>query len=235
MKDLDILIPVHNEGENIGAVLESLRSHVKTRCRILICFDMDDDDTLPVVRELKDFPFEIKEVKNRKKGVLGAITTGFEESDASAVIVFPADDTVNAVIIDRMNEKFREGCEIVAASRFIQGGCMEGCPWLKGTLVRVASFTLHYLAGIPINDVTNGFKLFSRHLLDTCVIESREGFTYAIELVVKAHRLGWKIGEVPARWYERNKGRSRFRLFKWLFPYMRWYFYGFMSRFVRKK
>ena len=233
MIDLDIIIPVYNEGENILEVLDSLKQNVTTSSRILICYDHDGDNTLPVIRNIKNFPFEIVEVKNRRKGAHGAVTTGFNYSNASAVIVFPADDTFNAKIIDQMYQKFKEGNDIVAASRFMKGGCMKGCPFLKDLLVRIASFTLHYFANIPTKDTTSGFKLFSRKVLDNILIESTEGFTYSIELLVKCHRLRWRIAEVPASWYERSKGKSRFYLSKWLLPYLRWYIYAFMTTYFK--
>jgi len=232
--EFDIIIPVHNEAENILPILESLETHVKTPFRVFICYDHDDDNTLPVIRNNNNrYSFQIVEVKNRGKGPHGAVITGFERSNAPAAIVFPSDDTFNAPIIDQMYEKFKEGNDIVGAGRFIEGGCMKGCPWVKALLVRTASFTLHHIAKIPIRDSTSGFKLFSRKVLERIFIESTEGFTYSLELVVKCHRLRWKIDEVPAQWYERTKGKSRFRVFKWLLPYIRWYIFGFMTTFFK--
>ncbi|HET8974079.1 MAG TPA: hypothetical protein VFN63_12425, partial [Pseudolabrys sp.] len=46
------------------------------------------------------------------------------------------------------------------------------------------------------------------------------------ELLVKCHRLRWRIGEVPARWFERAHGASRFQVVKWLPDYLRWYRYA---------
>lgn len=232
MKELDIIIPVYNEGENIISVLNSLKQHVKTPFRVLICYDNEDDNTLPSLNDAKNIGIEILTVRNRGVGAHSAVTTGFSYSNASAVIVFPADDTYNAGIIDQMYEKFREGNDIVAASRFANGGCLEGCPFPKSFLVRAASFSLHFFARIPIKDASNGFRLFSRKLIDTVQIESTIGFTYSIELLMKCHRLGWGIAEVPALWYERTKGRSRFRLMKWLPHYLRWYIYGFATTYL---
>lgn len=48
--ELDIVIPVYNEGENILPVLNSFKRHVQSSCRVLICYDRETDDTLPVVR-----------------------------------------------------------------------------------------------------------------------------------------------------------------------------------------
>lgn len=229
--ELDILIPVHNERENIIAVMQTLEDHVKTPFRVLICYDFDEDNTLVELKKFSSPRFEIIPVKNTGRGVHGAVLTGFAFSTAPAVIVFPADDTFNAPILDRMFAKFKEGNDIVAASRFMKGGRMEGCPFLKSLLVRTAAMTLHKFGGIPIRDSSNGFRLFSRRLLDTVKIESHAGFTYSIELLVKCRRLGWRIDEVPALWFEREHGKSRFSLFKWVPHYLRWYAYAFETKY----
>ena len=231
---LDILIPVYNEGENIYPALDALGRTVKTPFRVLICYDFDADSTLEALRRYAGAPCEIVLVKNRGQGVHGAVMTGFEASTAAAVIVMPADDDYNTGIIDYMHEKFRDGCDVVAASRFMPGGCMEGCRWQKAVLVRASAFTLHLFAGLPTHDASNGFRLFSRRLLDAVEIESEVGFTYSIELLVKCQRLGWKICEVPALWFERKKGGSRFRILKWLPAYLRWYLYAFATTYFRR-
>lgn len=225
MNELDIVIPVYNEGENILPVLGSLQKHVRTAMRVLICYDRDDDTTLTAIHNAPPFPFEIRLVKNRGFGAHGAVLTGFEESSAPAVIVFPGDDDYNAAQVDLMVEQFRAGCEIVAASRFMAGGCMKDCPWLKALIVRSSAFFLYYVARVPTHDASNGFRLFSRRVIKTIPVESSVGFTYSLELLAKCHRLGWKVGEVPVAWYERKSGTSRFRVLKWLPYYLRWFFY----------
>lgn len=232
--ELDILIPVYNEGENIVPVLDTLAASVRTPFRILICYDFEEDDTLPALKS-NAYPFEITCVKNAGKGVHAAIMTGFGASRAPAVLVFPADDTLNAVMLDGLYQKIKEGCDVAAASRFIPGGEMVNCPWLKDFLVRASSFTMNALARLPIHDASNGFRMFSRRVIDEIPIESTLGFTYSIEMTVKAHRLGWKMGEVPARWRERTKGKSRFKVMKWLFPYLRWYLYAFATTWLFRR
>ena len=61
--ELDIVIPVYNEGENILPVLESFNRHVKTPCRVLICYDQESDNTLPVVRACAQDAFPIQLVQ----------------------------------------------------------------------------------------------------------------------------------------------------------------------------
>ncbi len=234
MTSLDIVIPVYQEGDTIVEVMESLHRSMTTPFRVLVCYDHEDDTTLPILHRYPHPTFEIVFVKNQGVGAHGAVVSGFRASSAPAVLVLPADDTYNAGIIDQMVHHLQEGCELVAASRLMKGGCMVGCPWLKNILVRTASATLFALARIPTHDATSGFRLFSRRVLDTIVIESTEGFAFSLELLVKCHRLRWKIGEVPAVWFERTSGRSRFRIFAWLPTYLRWYGYAFATTYLRR-
>jgi glycosyltransferase involved in cell wall biosynthesis len=231
---LDLIIPVYNEGANILATLGALAREVRTPTRVLICYDSEEDDTLPAVRNNPDAytGLNVGFVRNPGRGAHDAVLAGFAASTAPIIVVYPADDDFNAGIIDRMAAMIAEGRDVVCASRFMPGGTMRGCPWLKAALVRTAAFTLHRLAALPTRDPTSGFRMFSRRVIDQIDIESDEGFCYSIELLVKAHRLGWRIGEVPALWFERKHGSSRFRVLKWLPAYLRWYRYAFATTFL---
>lgn len=231
---LDIVIPVYNEGENIVPVVRSLVEWVKTPFRVLICYDFDEDNTLTALREAGDLGAEIVYVKNTGTGAHGAVLSGFRASTGDAVLVFPADDVLNARMLDQMYAQIRAGRDIVAASRFMPGGGMYDCPWLKDTLVRLAATSLHHLAGVPTRDASNGFRMFSRRAIRELPIVSSEGFTYSLELLVRAHRRGWRIGEVPVIWVERSKGVSRFKVLNWLPAYLRWYGYAFETAIKRR-
>ena len=232
---LDIVIPVYNEGRNILATLGALRTHMHTPARIMICYDRPDDDTLTTIKanpEQLD-GLKIEFVRNPGRGAHGAVMAGFAASRAPFVMVYPADDDFNGGIVDTMVAKAEQGADIVCASRFMRGGCMVGCPWLKATLVRAAAFTLYHIARLPTHDPTSGFRLFSRRVIDTIPVESDSGFCYSIELLVKCHRLGWPVAEVPAQWFERTQGSSRFRVLNWLPAYLRWYRYAFATTYLR--
>ncbi len=234
-KNIDIVIPVYNEGESIIRVLKAFDHQVKTPIRVLICYDNDDDSTLSAIKLFHSRKFKIITVKNQGKFAHGAAITGFKYSDAPAVISYMADDDYNAGMIDFMIAKFNQGYDVVCASRFIPGGKMVGCRWQKAVPVRIAALTMKYLANFPTHDPTNAFRLFSRRLLDRVTIESSKGFTYSLELTAKCHRLGWKIGEVPASWFERSVGTSRFKVFRWADAYLKWYFYTFATTYLKNK
>jgi dolichol-phosphate mannosyltransferase len=231
---IDIVIPVYNEGKNILRVLSAFEREVKSPVRVLICYDHETDTTLSALSDAH-MKFEIVPVKNRGEKAHGAVTTGLAFGDSPAVITYMADDDYNAGLIDRMIGEFQHGVEVVVPSRFIPGGSMEGCRWYKALPLRIAAWTLAHIARFPAHDPTNAFRLFSRRLLDAVTIESTAGFTFSIELTAKCHRLGWKISEVPARWFERSEGKSRFRVFDWAGGYLRWYFYIFGTTFLRRR
>jgi dolichol-phosphate mannosyltransferase len=234
--DVDIVIPVYNEGANIVPTLRAIAREMKTPSRVLICYDRDDDDTLPAIASNRDVfgALPIEFVRNPKRGAHAAVLTGFARSETPFVLVFPADDDYNAGILDSMVAEAMKGCDVVCASRFMAGGAMVGCPWLKSFLVRGANFTLYNFARLPTHDASNGFRLFSRRAISEIAIESDRGFCYSIELLVKCHRLGWRIGEVPARWFQRAQGISRFKVIKWLPDYLRWYAYAFATTYLRR-
>jgi glycosyltransferase involved in cell wall biosynthesis len=233
---LDVIIPVYNEGANILPTLRSIMRDVRTPLRVLICYDREDDNTLPVIERNRGAlgGLTIVLVRNGGRGAHGAVLTGFTASSSPCAVVFPADDDYNANILDAMVAQVESGCDIVCASRFMPGGSMVGCPWLKGIMVRTGNFTLYHLGRLPTRDASNGFRGFSRRVMDEIPVESDQGFCYSIELLVKCHRLGWRIGEVPARWYERAHGASRFRVIKWLPAYLRWYLYAFATTYLRR-
>ena len=231
---LEIVIPIYNEGQNIIKLFDLFAKLVKTKFRILLCYDNEDDDIFKFKNKFKEYYFDIILVKNPDAGPCAAIKQGLYFGNSDCVIVYPADDFLNVSIIDKMYSTFKQNNDIVVASRFIKGGSMKGCPLIKSVLVRLASTTLYLLSSIPGRDASNGLRLFSRKLLNTVNIESNVGFAYSLELLSKCNRLKLKISEIPAQWEERTEGSSRFKILKWLPQYLKWYLYGLSTTWLRK-
>lgn len=230
---VDIVIPVYNEGMNIIPTLDSLRASLTYRVRVLICYDHEDDDTLAALEAYDPAPVHVELVRNRGRGVLGAVTTGLEYSAAPCVIVMPADDDYNAPRLNEMVRLYCEGFDIVCPSRFMRaGGGLVGCPRSKAWIVQAAAWFMRNVARLPTWDATNGFRLFSRRVIEQIPIESRLGFAYSIELLVKSHRLGWPIAELPVDWFQRKSGQSRFRMVRWLPQYSRWLLYALATTYA---
>jgi len=231
---LHIVVPVYNEGANFRAFHQSVKDHVRTPHQMIVVYDFEEDDTLPVVRELQRTDTTLIAVKNPERGVLGALKTGLRYPKEGAILVSMADLSDDHAKADEMFEHYQKGCDVVAASRYMRGGSQVGGPLLKRTLSRIAGVTLYWLGGLPTHDATNNYKLYSANLIRQVDIESRGGFEVALELTVKAHQLGLRIGEVPARWTDRVAGESRFQLGKWLPRYLRWYVSLILFRFKRR-
>ena len=235
MRELDIIIPIYNEGEQVIKLLDLFEKKIKNNISVFLCYDDDDDDIHKYSHLLKK-KFPITLIKNFEKGPCNAVKQGLQASQAQCKIVYPADDFLNIGLIDVMFEKFlTEKADVVVASRFMEGGSMKGCPILKSILVRIASSTLFFFSSIPVRDASNGFRLFSNDLLKKIKIESKLGFAYSLEILVKCNRLKMKIVEVPAQWEERSVGESKFKIFKWLNEYLVWYFYGLKTFWLKKK
>ncbi len=232
---LEIVIPVFNEGEKIISLVQNIKKELKVNFRIMFCYDDEKDNIFKIKNELLSLGIEIAFIKNPSKGPLSAIKEGIKKGNSNSIIVYPADDFLNFNILQSMYNKFIEGNDIVVASRFTKGGSMKNCPIIKSILVRTASYTLYFLSSIPVKDASNGFRLFSRKLLNKIKIESVVGFAYSLELLVKGHRLNFQISEIPAQWEERSEGESRFKIFKWLPQYLKWYMYGLATFWLRKK
>ena len=230
---LSIVLPVYNEGPNIERVLRELARCAPRSREIFIVYDVPEDDTLPVAKRLQAVMPDLALVLNtRGRGVLGAMRTGLEASRGRFVLITMADGSDDYTDLPAMLRAGENGAALIAASRYVAGGSQQGGPLMKRSLSRLAGLLLHAIAGMPIHDPTSNYKLYSRDLLDRVDIESVAGFELALELAVKAHRLGLPMSEVPTRWRDRTAGQRRFRLRKWLPQYLRWFRYGIATRFL---
>tara|TARA_B100001248_G_scaffold74824_1_gene53574 strand:- start:3051 stop:3770 length:720 start_codon:yes stop_codon:yes gene_type:complete len=228
-----ILIPVFNENETIIETVKNILINVKYNFEILICYDFEEDKTLNILKA--EFPnhLKIKYVKNKSRGYNSALITGIESSNADAVLIYMADDHTNSKIINEIFKKFNDGFDVVCPSRFIKDGGMKGGSFLKSLLTKIASKIIYNFSSFPIKDATNSFRLFSKELLNEITFESDKGFTLSFEITAKAHRLNYKMIEIPTLWIERTKGESRFNLLTFIPLYTRWLIYIFSTSIIK--
>src|SRR5258705_12705461 len=92
--ELDIVIPVYNEGRNIVATLAGLAHGVTTPARVLICYDHADDDSLPAMKsnpQAHSAP-PVVLVRNSGRGAHSAVMTSFAASTGPLVLRNPVHD-----------------------------------------------------------------------------------------------------------------------------------------------
>lgn len=230
MLKLSILIPVYFEDKTIIDVLQKIKNLVKTDHEILVIYDKKSDPTVGVVSDYikKKKVKNIRLVQNSEqtcRGVVNAFLTGIKKAKGIAVAVVMADLSDDLKKIDPIYRYIENGADIVCPSRYVKGGKLVGGPVIKQFLSRMAGLTAYWFFRLSTHDPTNAFKIFKKSIFKKIKIESDGGFEYNLEIIVKAWKMGYKIAEVPATWWDRTKGKSKFKLLKWLPKYLRWYFY----------
>lgn len=228
---ISVVVPVYNEAATIAATLLGIAAALPDRAHeVLVCYDFDADTTLPAVAAMPDRPVNVRLVKNTLgRGAAFAIRSGIAAARGDVVVITMADLSDDPCVIPLMAEKVRAGAAVVAGSRYMPGGRQIGGPFLKRTLSRLAGLSLRMLTGVGTRDCTNTFRAYSPGYLERVTIESTQGFDISLELTVKAHLMGLEVDEVPSVWRDRTEGESRFRLWKWLPLYLKWYALGVLT------
>jgi dolichol-phosphate mannosyltransferase len=231
-EDLTIVIPVYNEGAGFEDLWSELNAHLQCPFRALVVYDFDEDNTVPAVEAvISRGEKRLRLVKNEiRRGVVGALLTGFHTVESGPVLVVMADLSDDLAQVGRMMELYRKGYHVVVGSRYMKGGRIVNGPVLKQGLSRMAGVSLYWLRGIPTHDATNAFKIYDGAMLKQFTLESERGFELNLEITVKAFLAGFSIVEIPSVWRDRTQGKSKFKLWAWLPHYLRWYFYAFRPR-----
>jgi len=237
---IDIIIPLHNEGDLIENLFKEIEKKIGIPSNLIVIYDNEEDATIPVVKRLQNtFPFQINLEKNMyDSGTLNSIKTGFAKSTGEVVLVIRADLSDDLIIVDEMYYKaINDKCDVVCGSRYVKGGKHIGGIKRKRRFFSIAGKLLHFFIGIKTHDISNSFKMYSRRVIDTIVIESSEESEIGMELTMKAFIKGYKISELPTTWIDKSKGEVAFNIRKWTAMYMHWYrvalFHHWFSRFEK--
>lgn len=220
-RPLTVVVPVHDEGANLHRWWTQTAPWLAEGAEAILVYDRDDDDTLPPARALVARGAPLRLLRNEARGARAAILTGLRAVPAGPVLVMMADLSDDPAAIRPMLAAYRAGADVVVASRYARGGRQDGGPWLKGQLARWGGRSLRWLAGFPVSDATNCFRLYDAELVHALRPGDAGGFEVAFEITLEAWRRGRRIAEVPSVWRAREAGASRFRLVRWLPRYAR--------------
>lgn len=226
---LSVLLPVRNEGINLRTMLKMLAGMVEVPNEVLVVYDREDDDSLPVVESLRATYPNVRAIHNRLgPGVPNALRAGVSSARGRYVLIFAADEVGPVLAIDDMLELMERGCDLVSCTRYAHGGRRLGGSLVGGMLSSLANRLFQRLAGSVFTDSTTGVKMFRREVFDRLRLESRPvGWVVAFELAIKAELAGLRLGEVPIVSIDRlYGGQSTFRLGPWFIEYLRWFLWG---------
>lgn len=220
MHKISIIIPAHNEEDNIhnliGTLVPVLEEHVETHDFELVFVDDNSTDMTPkIIDGLAKKDLRIKAVhRTGTPGFGNAIKTGFKNATGDVVIPLMADLSDDPYDIPKLVRKIEEGYDIAYGSRFCDGGSTDGYPPTKMLANRVFNNLVRLLFGIRHKDITNAFKAYRREVLDSIGIDNlaANGFDLTVEIPLKAHILGFSSAEVPVSWHGRKRGEAKLKL-----------------------
>lgn len=238
IKKLSIIIPVRNEGVNLKLLLKILISVLEFPHEILVVYDSQEDDSIPVVKKLQKSYSNIKLIHNiLGNGVANAIKSGIKESFGDYLLIFAADEIGPVLAIEDMIFLMNKGCDLVSCTRYAYGGKRLGGSLIQAILSKIGNRLFQIIIGTALTDSTTGIKMFRRQIFDQIELESQLGWAVLFELTIKSQILQKKLGEVPIISIDRlYGGKSSFRVYPWLKEYTKWFIYGLLNiRSIKKK
>ena len=172
-----------------------------------------EDKTQSIVKRLADKIYPLKYIfQKEKNGLAGAYLEGFKyalANDYDHVIEMDADfshDPKYLATMDKLKYKY----DFVIGSRYVLGGGTENWNFFRKILSRGGSLYAKIILGVKINDLTGGFNLWSRKVLEGIDLNSikSQGYCFQIELKYKANK-GYSYIEFPIIFKERKAGISK--------------------------
>jgi dolichyl-phosphate beta-glucosyltransferase len=210
--DLTLILPAYNECATIAATIEQAFvyfRHRGLRVEIIVAAD-GDDGTREIVRAMAAETPSLTVIGHEERAGKGR---GVREAVASARgrIVGYA-DADNKVPIEEYEKVDRELAtyQVVIGSRGLAGSQIERPQrWYRRAGSKCFAYFLHAVVGLPaVRDTQCGFKFFHRDAaLRLFELQRIDGYMFDVELLMLAHRLGFRIKEVPIRWHDDNDSR----------------------------
>lgn len=229
-----IIIPTYNERDNIGLLIGQIHDALPI-ADVLIVDDNSPDGTGKLVDEmaLKDPRLRVLH-RTGKLGLGTAYLTGFKyalEAGYDYIFEMDADFSHDPCYLPALLDAARGsdaegGADLVIGSRRVYGGGTEN--WGLGRQIISAGGSLYarlilgfgqkpHPLGLPVNDLTSGFKCFRRSVLESLDLDGihSEGYSFQIEITYRALCNGFHVAEVPIVFVDRRAGQSKmsFRIF----------------------
>ncbi len=212
-----VIVPTFDERDNIAKLTPMILDE-SPDLDVLVVDDASPDGTGQIAEELAErFPERVHVIHREGKGGLGpAYLEGFRWALAQSyerICEMDADlSHPPSMLVELVRISKQEGVDFVVGSRYV-GGRLTVVNWPIGRLLisLFGSVYARIITGLPASDATGGFNLFNREVLealDLTHIESN-GYTFQIELKLRAWRKGFRFVEVPIIFTERDSGISK--------------------------
>ncbi len=213
-----IVLPTYNERDNLRHALERIREVADGNdlpLHTLIVDDNSPDGTGELADRLaSEYPDVEVLHRARKEGLGKAYIAGFRHAlanGADLLFEMDADLSHDASYLPHFVHLIEQGADVVLGSRYVRGGGVENWTLSRRVISRGGCLYAQTILGLPYRDLTGGFKCFRRDVLEAIDLDAVDarGYGFQIEMTYRAHKLGFKVVELPITFVDRQVGESK--------------------------
>ena len=208
-----VVIPTYEERDNLGPVLSRLHAAVP-EADVLVVDDASPDGTGELADEMAAADSRIRVLHREGKNGLGsAYLAGFATAlrdDYQVVVEMDADGSHPPEDLPALLSAL-DDADVVLGSRYVPGGTVRNWPSHRQFLSRGANLYSRVALGVPIKDITAGFRVFRRQVLEELDLDqvASQGYCFQIDMAWRAVLAGFRVREVPITFTERQRGASK--------------------------
>jgi len=211
-----IVVPAYNEEMNIPETIQQLGEALRGAgipFELIVVNDNSKDRTPEAVAGIRGAFPEVKLVNNASPGGFGrAVRCGLSHVSGDVVALVMADLSDLPDDVVACYRKIEEGYDCVFGSRFIRGSKVSAYPPVKLCANRIGNHIIRLMFLSRHNDLTNAFKVYRRHVIESISPLRAAHFNITIEMSLSALIRGYRIATVPVSWCGRTWGQSKLRL-----------------------
>jgi len=207
-----VCLPTYNERENLEKMVRALGEQY---VRVLIADDNSPDGTGQIADRLaKELDYVDVLHRPHKEGIGPAYIAAFRralETDTELILEMDCDFSHDPADVPRLVAACTKGADVALGSRYVRGGGTRNWGLLRRIVSWGGSFYARIILGLPIHDLTGGFKCFRRAVLESLDLDAvhSKGYAFQIELTYRAVRRGFHVVEVPIVFVDRTEGTSK--------------------------
>jgi dolichol-phosphate mannosyltransferase len=211
-----MVMPTYNEADNLEWLLRRLHA-AQPELHVLVVDDSSPDGTGEIADRLAAADVRVHVVHRANKAGLGAAYMhGFSVAlDAGYDVIgeMDADGSHQPEQLDRLLAALPEA-DLVIGSRWVDGGSVVDWGAFRKTLSVGGNLYARAVLGIPVHDVTAGYRLFRADTLRAIDLASVAsiGYCFQTDLTVRVLDAGLRVAEVPIDFHERERGESKMHL-----------------------
>jgi dolichol-phosphate mannosyltransferase len=231
-----LILPTYNEADNVEAIMNAaaavLGAAAPEGFRVLVVDDGSPDGTGRLADAMAEQHEWAHVLHRTEKGGIGpAYLAGFEHAlaeGAGYVMEMDSDFSHDPADLARLLAAARGDADLALGSRYVPGGGVTDWGLLRRFISQGGSTYARIVLGLPIRDLTGGFKCFRREVLEAIdfkTVRSR-GYAFQVELTYRAVQRGFRVVEVPIVFRDREHGQSKMHWriaaeAMWLVPMLR--------------